>query len=59
MAMGSLSVRARPQDADTGTEERGALTFVDNSVDVTTGTIKLKGTFPNRITSCGPASSYA
>jgi multidrug efflux system membrane fusion protein len=47
MAMGSLSVRARPQDADTGAEERGALTFVDNSVDVTTGTIKLKGTFPN------------
>jgi multidrug efflux system membrane fusion protein len=47
MAMGSLSVRARPQDAETGEEERGALTFVDNTVDVTTGTIKLKGTFPN------------
>src|SRR6185369_1123481 len=47
MAMGSLSVRARPQDAETGDEERGALTFVDNAVDVTTGTIKLKGTFPN------------
>ena len=47
MALGSLSVRARPQDADTGDEERGALTFVDNTVDVTTGTIKLKGTFPN------------
>ena len=47
MAMGSLSVRARPQDAETGDEEKGALTFVDNSVDTTTGTIKLKGTFPN------------
>ena len=47
MALGSLSVRARPQDAETGEEERGALTFVDNTVDVTTGTIKLKGTFPN------------
>ncbi len=47
MAMGSLSVRARPQDADTANEESGALTFVDNTVDVTTGTIKLKGTFPN------------
>lgn len=47
MAMGTLSVRARPQDADTGEDERGNLTFVDNSVDVTTGTIKLKGTFPN------------
>src|SRR5450755_206268 len=47
MAMGSLTVRARPQDADTADEERGGLTFVDNTVDVTTGTIKLKGTFPN------------
>jgi len=25
----------------------GVLTFVDNSVDVATGTIHLKGTFPN------------
>ena len=47
MALGSLSVRSRPQDADTADEERGALTFVDNTVDMTTGTIKLKGTFPN------------
>ncbi len=28
-------------------KRRGALTFVDNTVDITTGTIKLKGTFPN------------
>ncbi|HTX37631.1 MAG TPA: efflux RND transporter periplasmic adaptor subunit [Bryobacteraceae bacterium] len=47
MALGTLPVRARPQDDDTGPEENGALTFIDNSVDVTTGTIKLKGTFPN------------
>jgi multidrug efflux system membrane fusion protein len=47
MALGSLSVRSRPQDVDTADEERGALTFVDNTVDMTTGTIKLKGTFPN------------
>jgi len=47
MAMGSLGVRARPQDADTADEDKGSLTFVDNTVDVTTGTIKLKGTFPN------------
>jgi multidrug efflux system membrane fusion protein len=47
MALGSLSVRSRPQDADTGDEESGGLTFVDNTVDITTGTIKLKGTFPN------------
>jgi len=46
MALGKLPVRARPQD-DPGGEETGTLTFVDNTVDVTTGTIKLKGTFPN------------
>lgn len=27
---------------------RGVLTFIDNAVDSTTGTIRLKGTFPNR-----------
>jgi membrane fusion protein, multidrug efflux system len=34
-----------------GNEKRtaqGELTFIDNAVDKTTGTIKLKGTFPNR-----------
>jgi multidrug efflux system membrane fusion protein len=47
MAEGKLPVRARPQDDVSATEETGTLTFVDNTVDVTTGTIKLKGTFPN------------
>ena len=47
MAGHSLQVRARPQDDANAEEEIGSLTFVDNSVDVTTGTIKLKGTFPN------------
>jgi multidrug efflux system membrane fusion protein len=47
MAEHSLQVRSRPQDDKNSDEETGALTFVDNSVDVTTGTIKLKGTFPN------------
>jgi multidrug efflux system membrane fusion protein len=47
MAAGKLVVRARPQDGDVTDEDRGFLTFVDNTVDVTTGTIKLKGTFPN------------
>jgi multidrug efflux system membrane fusion protein len=28
-------------------QERGVLTFIDNAVDVTTGTIQLKGTFAN------------
>jgi multidrug efflux system membrane fusion protein len=46
MAQGKLPVKARPQD-DPGGEETGTLTFVDNTVDTTTGTIKLKGTFPN------------
>lgn len=47
MAAGALPVRSRPQDDDSGDDEKGTLTFVDNTVDVTTGTIKLKGTFPN------------
>jgi membrane fusion protein, multidrug efflux system len=46
MAKGTLSVRAKPQDDDS-TEEVGHLTFIDNTVDPTTGTIKLKGTFTN------------
>jgi multidrug efflux system membrane fusion protein len=46
MAQGKLPVSAGPQDDNTQ-KETGVLTFVDNSVDPTTGTIKLKGTFPN------------
>ena len=46
MAVGKLPVRTRLQD-DSAVEEVGTLTFVDNAVDMTTGTIKLKGTFPN------------
>jgi multidrug efflux system membrane fusion protein len=46
MAGGKLKVIARPQDGD-NKPEQGQLTFVDNAVDMTTGTIKLKGTFPN------------
>lgn len=44
----TLQVRAKPQDDATADEDIGDLTFVDNTVDVTTGTIKLKGTFPNK-----------
>jgi multidrug efflux system membrane fusion protein len=47
MALGKLPVRSQPQDDATGEPENGVLTFVDNTVDVTTGTITLKGTFPN------------
>ncbi len=47
MGSGSkLPVEAKSQD-ETGDGERGELTFIDNNVDATTGTIKLKGTFPN------------
>ena len=46
MAVGKLPVSAIPQD-DPGATETGLLTFTDNNVDMTTGTIKLKGTFPN------------
>lgn len=33
--------------ATSGESSRGTLTFMDNAVDTTTGTILLKGTFPN------------
>jgi multidrug efflux system membrane fusion protein len=46
MAERKLAVRAGPQD-NPSDEETGVLTFIDNSVDMTTGTIKLKGTFAN------------
>jgi len=46
MAERKLAVRAGPQDSPED-EETGVLTFIDNSVDMTTGTIKLKGTFAN------------
>lgn len=46
MGRQKLPVRAKPQN-DESTEEVGALTFIDNAVDATTGTIKLKGTFTN------------
>jgi len=46
MAAGKLPVHATPQ-ADATAQEQGVLTFVDNTVDSTTGTIKLKGTFAN------------
>lgn len=46
MARGPLSVHATMPN-ETGTAERGTLTFVDNAVDVTTGTIHLRATFEN------------
>src|SRR5215510_1095598 len=46
MAKGALAVEARPPNDETGSS-RGHITFVDNSVDQTTGTIKIKATFSN------------
>jgi len=45
MAGGALPVEARPDDA--GPPAAGQLTFVNNTVDTSTGTVLLKGTFPN------------
>ena len=47
MAAGRLEVKAMiPQEE--GRSAQGTLTFVDNMVDSTTGTIRLKGTFSNQ-----------
>ena len=46
MGQQKLPVRAGPQDSPED-QETGTLTFIDNAVDMTTGTIKLKGTFTN------------
>jgi multidrug efflux system membrane fusion protein len=45
MDKGRLQVQATPYGATKA--ETGSLSFIDNSVDNTTGTIKLKGTFSN------------
>lgn len=47
LAQGQLPVTAQPPN-DTGTPSEGRVTFIDNAVDPTTGTIKVKGTFPNQ-----------
>jgi len=46
MAKGKLRVTATIQGREDRSEV-GTLTFIDNNVDLTTGTIKLKGTFEN------------
>nr|WP_246561989.1 efflux RND transporter periplasmic adaptor subunit [Geobacter grbiciae] len=47
MAAGKLAVEATiPNDA--GPAEQGMISFLDYTVDMATGTIKLKGTFENR-----------
>ena len=46
MARGKLGVTAL-SPTDLGAPSAGFITFIDNAVDVSTGTIKVKGTFPN------------
>jgi multidrug efflux system membrane fusion protein len=46
MAAGKIQVVASPQD-NAAAKETGELTFTDNAVDATTGTIKMKATFGN------------
>ncbi len=47
MAQGTLHVEAAPP-TDEAPPSIGRIGFVDNNVDPSTGTIKLKGTFPNQ-----------
>jgi multidrug efflux system membrane fusion protein len=46
LANRSLRVEAKAP-TEPGAESVGKIDFIDNAVDVTTGTIKVKGTFPN------------
>jgi multidrug efflux system membrane fusion protein len=46
MAAGSVRIEALAPN-DTGAPAVGRITFIDNAVDRSTGTIKIKGTFPN------------
>lgn len=46
MTAGKLQIDVHTAQDETG-PVRGLLSFIDNTVDIATGTIKLKGTFPN------------
>src|SRR5688572_12885405 len=46
MARGALRVEVRPSSGESHLAT-GTITFIDNAVDQTTGTIKVKATFPN------------
>ena len=46
MALGPLAVEAKPPN-DEQPSSHGQITFVDNNVDQTTGTIRIKATFTN------------
>jgi len=48
MAAGKLSVLATAPDDPRAKSAGGTVSFIDNAVDSTTGTVKIKGTFPSR-----------
>ena len=47
MAEGHAARSTRSRRTTTAPPSNGRITFIDNAVDPTTGTIKIKGTFPN------------
>jgi len=47
MAKGSVSVIATSQEGDGSVLDRGTVKLIDNQIDTTTGTIRLKAIFPN------------
>jgi multidrug efflux system membrane fusion protein len=47
MSRGDLPVSASPPEDPSAAGDRGTITFVDNAIDPTTGTVRVKGTFPN------------
>ncbi len=53
MAMGKLAVEALPPGAG-DVAASGTLAFVDNTVDATTGTVRLRASFPNKDKSLWP-----
>jgi multidrug efflux system membrane fusion protein len=48
MAGGKLAVEAVPQGTADAATAIGTVAFIDNTVDATTGTVRLRATFPNR-----------
>jgi membrane fusion protein, multidrug efflux system len=48
MASGKLAVEAVPQGTADAATASGTVAFIDNTVDATTGTVRLRATFPNR-----------
>src|SRR5262249_4670457 len=56
MAAGPIAVQAQPPN-DTDKPAIGRITFVDNAVDQTTGTIRVKGSFSDGAHRLGPGQS--